>query len=203
MYRSTRTALLALLALLAATSLAACRRKKPAEAPAPVPAATDDDAARRRREEAERAEAERRRLEEERLRAEREAAERARATARAALEATIYFEFDRSDLNAGAREALEAKLPVLQANPDVRIRIAGHTDERGSDEYNIALGQRRAAAGKRFLTQRGIDAGRIEIASLGEEQPTCTESTEECWRRNRRDEFSITSGTIASAPGRP
>ena len=199
MYRTTRATVLALLAL---TSLAACRRKKPAEAPAPVPTATDDDAERRRREEAARAEAERRRLEEERLRAEREAAERARAAARAVLEATIYFEFDRSDLDAAARDALEAKLPVLQANPDVRIRIAGHTDERGSDEYNIALGQRRAAAGKRFLTQRGIDAQRIEIASLGEERPSCGESTEECWRRNRRDEFAIVGGTIATAPAR-
>ena len=180
MYRSTRTALLA---LLAATSLAACRRKQAVPAPAPTPAATDDEAERRRREEAERAEAERRRLEEERLRAEREAAERARAAARAALEATIYFSFDRSDLEVEARTTLESKLTILQANPDVRIRIGGHTDERGSDEYNIALGQRRAAAAKRFLTQRGIDAERVEIATFGEEQPVCTESSAECWRR--------------------
>ena len=200
MHRSTRTAVLALLAM---TSLAACHKKKGAAPPAPVPAATDDDAERRRREEAERAEAERRRLEEERLRAEREAAERARVAARAALEATIHFAFDRSDLEAEARDLLEAKLPVLQANPDVRIRIGGHTDERGSDEYNIALGQRRAAAATRDLPQRGIDAGRIEIVSFGEEQPACTESDEGCWRQNRRDEFTITVGAIATVPSRP
>jgi peptidoglycan-associated lipoprotein len=200
MHRATRTAAVLFLTL---ASVAACRRKQPpAAAPAPVPTATDPAAERRRREEAERAEAERRRLEEERLRAEREAAERARAAARATLEAAIYFAFDRSDLEAEARETLEAKLPVLQANPDVRLRIGGHTDERGSDEYNIALGQRRAAAAKRFFTQRGIDAGRIEIASFGEEQSTCAEGTEDCWRRNRRAEFTVAGGTIATVPGR-
>jgi peptidoglycan-associated lipoprotein len=197
-----RPARLPLFALLALSTVAACRRKPaPAPAPAPVPAATDDSAERARREREEREAAERRRLEEERLRAEREAAERARA-ARATLEATIHFEFDRSDLDAAAREALDAKLPVLQANPGVRIRVAGHTDARGSDEYNLALGQRRAAAAKRYLTQRGIDAERIEIASLGEEQATCGEETEECWARNRRDEFAVASGTVASAPAR-
>lgn len=195
MYRTSRAALVTVLTL---TSLVACRRQKP-PAVVPTPTATDDEAERLRREAAAREEAERRRMEEERLRAEREAAERARAAARAALEATIYFAFDRSDLEAEARELLEAKLPVLQQNADIRIRIAGHTDERGSDEYNLALGQRRAAAAKRFFTQRGIDAGRIEIVSFGEERPVCTASDEGCWSRNRRDEFAITVGTIAAA----
>jgi peptidoglycan-associated lipoprotein len=187
----------ALLVLLAATSLAACRRKQPAAAPTPVQ--TDDSAERARREAEEREAAERRRLEEERLRAEREAAERARV-ARQTLESPIYFAYDRSDLEAGARDSLEAKLVVLQGNAGVSIRISGHTDERGADEYNLALGQRRAAAAKRFFTQRGIDEGRIEIASLGEEQPVCTESDESCWSRNRRAEFAVTNGTIAAAP---
>jgi peptidoglycan-associated lipoprotein len=89
---------------------------------------------------------------------------------------------------------------VLQANAGMRIRIAGHTDEQGSDEYNLALGQRRAAAAKRYLTQHDVDAGRIEIARFGEEQPTCAESEERCWARNRRAEFTITVGTVATAP---
>jgi peptidoglycan-associated lipoprotein len=189
---------LVVLLLLTTTTTAACRRNRPAPAtPTPVVETTDADAERARREAAAREAA---RAEEERLRAEREAAERARAAARATLEATVYFGFDRYDLDAAARETLDAKLAVIQANPDLRIRIAGHTDEQGSDEYNLALGQRRAAAAKRYLTQRGVAGGRIEIASMGEEQPTCSESTESCWSRNRRDEFTVTVGTIAAAP---
>jgi peptidoglycan-associated lipoprotein len=79
-----------------------------------------------------------------------------------------------------------------------RIRIAGHTDSRGSDEYNLALGQRRAAAAKRYLTDRGIDGSRVEIVSFGEERGTCTEESDSCWSRNRRDEFEITGGDITA-----
>jgi peptidoglycan-associated lipoprotein len=85
----------------------------------------------------------------------------------------------------------------------VRLRITGHTDDRGADEYNLALGQRRAAAAKRFLTQRDVDAARVEIASVGEERPVCTEETEACWARNRRAEFTITAGSVAAGAGRP
>ena len=196
--RPLRFVVLATLALLSAT---ACRRK---ERPAAPPTPTLDADAERARREAEAREAEaRRRAEEEaeaRRRAEEDAAARARS-ARTALEAAVYFAFDRSDLDAGARATLDAKLPVLQGNRDLRIRIAGHTDERGSDEYNLALGQRRAAAAKRYLTQYGVDAGRIEIVSFGEEQPVCTASDEACWRRNRRDEFTITVGSVATTDG--
>ena len=198
----SRTPRIALLALLALTSTAACRRNRPAPVVQPAPATDDAAAERARREAAEReVEARRRAGEEEaRLRAEREAAERARAAARSTLETTIYFAYDRSDLEAEARELLEAKLPILQANPGIRIRIAGHTDERGSDEYNLALGQRRAAAAKRYFTERGVEASRIEIVSFGEERPTCSASEESCWSRNRRDDFTITVGTVAAAP---
>jgi len=175
---------------------AACNRKRPTPVtPEPV-AATNDDADRLRRE-AEAREAARR-AEEERLRLEREAAERARA-AREALQATVYFAFDRSDLDAEARRVLDAKLPVMQANTDVRIRIAGHTDERGSDEYNLALGARRAAAAKRYLSHHGIDEARMDVVSFGEERPVCTESDETCWTQNRRAAFEVTVGTIAGA----
>jgi peptidoglycan-associated lipoprotein len=129
-----------------------------------------------------------------------ERAERARAareTARARLEAPIYFGFDQSDIMPAARVTLDAKLEILGENPAVRMLISGHADERGSDEYNLALGQRRAAAAKRYLVQRGVADSRIEIMSLGEERPVCTESDEGCWTRNRRDEFEITAGVDA------
>jgi peptidoglycan-associated lipoprotein len=119
-------------------------------------------------------------------------------TATATLTATIYFDFDRSDITDESRAKLDAKVPVLTQNTSVRIRIAGHTDSRGSDEYNLALGQRRAAAAKRYLTDRGIDGSRIEIVSFGEERPTCTDESEGCWSRNRRDEFEITGGQITA-----
>ena len=118
--------------------------------------------------------------------------------ATAALTATIYFDYDRSDITDDSRAKLDAKVPVLTQNTAVRIRISGHTDSRGSDEYNIPLGQRRAAAAKRYLTDRGIDGSRIEIVSFGEERPTCTDESEGCWSRNRRDEFEITGGQITA-----
>src|SRR5690606_32545913 len=88
----------------------------------------------------------------------REAAERERriAEARATLLAPVYFDFDQSELTEQARATLDAKIPILTANPSIRLRITGHTDERGSDEYNLALGQRRAASVARYLAQFGI-----------------------------------------------
>ena len=147
--------------------------------------------------EADRAAAEARdRAERDRLERERAAAERARV-----LTATIYFDLDRSDLSADARSTLDAKLGILTGSPEIRISIAGHTDERGSDEYNMALGQRRAAAARRYLVQRGIAATRIDITSFGEERPVCSESFEGCWSQNRRDEFEITAGGPLAARG--
>ena len=189
---------LLLLAIPLLTLASACRAKRvsPPASPEPVAAPTTDDADRARREAEEAA---RRAAEEARLRAEREAAERARAV----LEAPVYFEFDRSDLESEARQALEAKLPVLQANTGIRLRVAGHTDERGSDEYNLALSQRRAAAAKRFLTQRGIADDRLELVGFGEEQPACSVSAESCWSRNRRAAFELVAGTVAGAATAP
>lgn len=126
--------------------------------------------------------------------AEAAARERALASTRATLAAAVYFDYDSDELSGDARAALDAKLPILRANPGLRLRIAGHTDERGSDEYNLALGQRRAASVKRYLTDQGIDGGRMDIISYGEERPTVTESSEEAWRMNRRAEFEITAG---------
>jgi peptidoglycan-associated lipoprotein len=109
----------------------------------------------------------------------------------AAITGPIYFDFDKSDIRTDAAATLDTKIPWLQANPGMRIRIEGNADERGSDEYNLALGQRRAAAAKRYLVERGIDASRFDLVSYGEERPVCTEHDESCWQRNRRDDFVI------------
>jgi peptidoglycan-associated lipoprotein len=119
---------------------------------------------------------------------------------RSALTAPIYFDYDSDALSGSARSTLDQKLTVLQSNTGVRLRIAGHADERGSDEYNLALGQRRAAAAKRYLTQRGIPEAQIEIISFGEERPAASGSDESAMAQNRRDEFEITAGGDALRP---
>ncbi|MDE3173124.1 MAG: peptidoglycan-associated lipoprotein Pal [Gemmatimonadota bacterium] len=126
----------------------------------------------------------------------------AAAKARAALEAKIYFDFNKSNLRDDAKATLDSKLPTLKANPNVRIRIEGNTDERGSEEYNQALGMRRAEAARRYLVDHGIDAGRIDIVSNGEEKPVCTGHDESCWSQNRRDEFVIVAGGDNLVPPR-
>ncbi len=120
----------------------------------------------------------------------REAANRARAT----LAQKVYFDFDRSDLTATSRATLNAKLEVLRNYPAVTLTIAGHADERGSDEYNLALGNRRANAVRQFLQQYGVLSGRMQTVSYGEEQPAVNGQTEAAWSQNRRAEFVIQSG---------
>ena len=109
----------------------------------------------------------------------------------AAITGPIYFDYDKSTIRPDAEATLQRKLPWLRANPGMRIRIEGNADERGSDEYNIALGQRRAAAAKAWLVQNGIDASRFDLVSYGEERPVCQEHDESCWQLNRRDDFVI------------
>ena len=116
---------------------------------------------------------------------------------RDALTAAIYFDYDASSIRGDAKTALDAKLPILRANAGLQIRISGHADERGSDQYNDALGQERAAATKRYLTDNGIDAARISIVSYGEQRPQTTGADENAWSRNRRAEFEIIGGSIA------
>jgi peptidoglycan-associated lipoprotein len=110
------------------------------------------------------------------------------------LLAKIYFDFDKSDLTDQDRAMLDAKVAILNTNLGVRIRIEGNCDKRGSDEYNLALGQRRAAAAKRYLTEHGIDASRIDVISYGAERPIAEGDSEEAYAQNRRDEFAITAG---------
>jgi peptidoglycan-associated lipoprotein len=184
------------LALVAAVGVSGCRRT-PETVATPtdttvVPPETCDAACRQRTADSiAAANAERDRLA-------REAADRARASAIAAarntLLATIYFDYDASDIRGDARAALDAKLPILRANAGLQIRVAGHADERGSDQYNDALGQRRAASVRRYLTDNGIDAARIAIVSYGEQRPAMSGADESAWERNRRAEFEITAG---------
>ena len=84
---------------------------------------------------------------------------------------------------------MKANAAWLKANPKVKVKIEGHADERGTIEYNQALGQRRAASAKKYLTDLGISGSRISLISYGKEKPACTDQTEECWQKNRRAEF--------------
>jgi peptidoglycan-associated lipoprotein len=116
---------------------------------------------------------------------------------RAALEERIYFALDRSELSPEARAILAAKVDAMRADPGVSLQIDGHADERGSDEYNLALSKRRAAEAKRFLVQQGVDAGRLETVGYGEEQPLDPASTESAWALNRRAGFRVSGGSVS------
>jgi peptidoglycan-associated lipoprotein len=113
------------------------------------------------------------------------------------LEQRIHFALDRADLDAAAKAALEAKAEIMQASPDLRLRIAGHADERGSDEYNLALSKRRSSEAKKFLVSRGIDPSRLETAGYGEEQPLDNAASESAWAMNRRAEFAVSGGKLS------
>jgi peptidoglycan-associated lipoprotein len=116
---------------------------------------------------------------------------------RATLEQRIQFGYDQSDLSPAARQVLEEKAEVLRQTSSISLRIEGHADERGSDEYNLALSNRRAATAKRLLVSLGISADRLETVGYGEEHPLDQEESEAAWARNRRDEFRVTSGPLA------
>ena len=100
-----------------------------------------------------------------------------------------YFDFNKADIRADAREALGKTADFLRKYPQIRATIEGHCDDRGSTEYNLVLGDRRAAAVKNYLVQLGISADRLTTTSLGKERPFCTDSNEECWQRNRVGHF--------------
>jgi peptidoglycan-associated lipoprotein len=100
-----------------------------------------------------------------------------------------YFDYDKADVRPDAREALTQTAQFLRSYPQIKVVLEGHCDERGSTEYNLALGDRRAAAAKQFLTSLGISADRVETVSYGKERPFCSASTEECYQQNRRGHF--------------
>lgn len=169
--------------LAAATLVAACGKKPAPEQPAPQPTPTqeappppppparNDDAERMAREAAARA-----------------------AALRTELGDLIHFDFDKADVRTSDQGILDRKAAILGANTSVRLRIAGHCDERGSDEYNLALGNRRAASAKRYLTGKGVDEGRLDVVSYGKERALDPGHSEDAWAKNRRDEFEITAG---------
>jgi peptidoglycan-associated lipoprotein len=107
------------------------------------------------------------------------------------MQEDVYFEFDKSTLTPMAQDNLTRKAGWLRANPDATVTIEGHCDERGTAEYNLALGDRRAESAKAYLVDLGIASSRLTTISYGEERPVCTEHTEECWAKNRRDRFVI------------
>jgi len=102
---------------------------------------------------------------------------------------SVYFAFDRSDLDAAARATLDAYAAFLNASPDTSVTIEGNCDERGSREYNLALGQRRADSVRDYLSAQGVSASRIDTVSFGEERAVCTTSGEACWAQNRRGDI--------------
>lgn len=105
----------------------------------------------------------------------------------------IYFDYDRYDIRPEARETLKANAQWLKTNSSARVEIEGHCDERGTNEYNLALGAKRAQAAKDYLASLGISAERLSTISYGEEVPVCKEQNENCWQRNRRGRFVIIS----------
>ncbi len=160
----------------------ACQQKKP---PVPVteqPAAVEqtkpdtsaeDEAKRRAQEEAARLEAE-------------------RAAAKAAMESEkIYFDYDKADLSSASQSILTKKANWLKENGSYKLKIEGHCDERGSTEYNMALGARRAEAAAKYISNAGVASDRLTTVSYGEERPVATGHDESAWSQNRRDEFVL------------
>jgi peptidoglycan-associated lipoprotein len=129
-----------------------------------------------------------------------EALQRGESTATPALSPLkeIYFDFDRYDLSSDAREVLKANAGWLKDNLSAVVQIEGHCDERGTTEYNLALGAKRAQAAKDYLVTLGVAVERLSTISYGKELPVCTEHTEVCWQRNRRDRFVVQSSRPAA-----
>jgi peptidoglycan-associated lipoprotein len=106
----------------------------------------------------------------------------------------VFFDYDRSEIRADQQQTLTQKVAVLRANPNVALRIGGHADERGSVEYNLALGMRRAESVRQYLSGFGIDDSRLSTETFGEDRPLDPGQSEAAYARNRRAEFNITRG---------
>jgi peptidoglycan-associated lipoprotein len=111
---------------------------------------------------------------------------------RMGLLAEIHYDYDRSDIREGDRQVLAKNAEALKKFDFLKITVEGHCDERGSVEYNLALGERRARAASDYLASLGVGADRLKTVSYGKEVPVCQQSNEECWSRNRRDHFAVT-----------
>ena len=170
--------------------------------PPPPPPGPDMDSLRAYQDSVRAAEEAARRAAEEEARRRAAEAERRRAVeaAIATLEEMVFFDYDMSEIRDDAASTLREKVGILRASPQVQIRIEGHADERGSTEYNLALGNRRAEAIRQFLTGFGLSESRFEIVSFGEGRPLAQGSDEAAWARNRRGQFAITAGRNAVNP---
>ena len=188
-------------AIAATLILSACGGADPPPPPGPTgPTQAEIDAARADSIAAARAAEEaRRRAEEDAQRREEERMSRDGDAARRTLVAVVQFEYDESDITAAAERLLRAKLPILRNSPTIRLRMEGHADERGSTEYNLALGSRRAQSVLDFFSGFGIAANRMTTTSFGEERPAVNRSDEAAWAQNRRVEFVITGGQIVTS----
>ena len=103
----------------------------------------------------------------------------------------VFFDFDKYDIRPGDAKTLDSNASSLKSNPNHLVLIEGHCDQRGTNEYNLALGERRAKSTMNYLVSQGVQANRITIISYGEERPQCTEHTESCWAKNRRAHFLV------------
>ena len=172
-------------------SLPACTKKKISSEPSTT--TTAEEEARKRAEE----EARQKALEEEDLREESLSESERMAKVSVESERTmfenedIYFEFDSIRLTPEAQEILAKKANWLRENPNAKVTIEGHCDNRGTNEYNLALGEGRAQSAKAFLTDLGIDSSKLNTISYGEERPIDSDQTENAWARNRRGHFVI------------
>jgi peptidoglycan-associated lipoprotein len=115
---------------------------------------------------------------------------------KAGLLGDVYFDFDKYDLRPDARARLEKNAAFLREHPDWEFTLEGHCDERGTNEYNLALGERRASAAKNFLASLGVNPARLRTISYGEERPFCSDHNEGCWSRNRRAHFLVTRADL-------
>jgi peptidoglycan-associated lipoprotein len=110
----------------------------------------------------------------------------------------VYFDYDKYDLRADARDVLKANAEWIKNNPGSRIEIEGHCDDRGTNEYNLALGAKRAQSAKEYLVTLGIAPDRLSTISYGAEIPVCKDQTENCWRQNRRARLVVIAGKASS-----
>lgn len=184
--------------LAAALVLGACGGDPPPPPPAPTGPSAEEIAQIRADSIAAAEEAEEARLsaEQEAADRERDQQERERGDARSTLEEMVNFEYDESVITDEAEQILRQKIQILRNSPTVRLRMEGHADERGSTEYNLALGSRRAESVRDFITGFGISGDRFTSTSFGEDRPLVNRSDEAAWAQNRRVEFVITGGTI-------
>ncbi len=107
----------------------------------------------------------------------------------------VFFEYDKADLRDDARARLASNADWLRSHPEFEVTIEGHCDERGTNEYNLALGARRSGSARDYIVSLGVAAGRIRSISYGEERPQCSSATESCWAMNRRAHFVVTGRT--------